>query len=192
MRIFVQPLPGIGQAHKLQHFEGAGAGGLARHPAVEQHRFGDLIADGKDGIEARHRLLEDHANPPPPHRAHGRLRQRREVERGAAGGKQNLPRFDPARAGHQPQHRHRRDALAAAALPHDPQRAAALNRQADAIHGGNPAGWRVEGGDQILDRQQRSVTGWWGEAGMAWLFDHFRASRRRGSVASCSPSPIRL
>ena len=39
----------------------------------------DLIADGEHGIEARHRLLEDHADAVAPHAAHGGGRQRQDI-----------------------------------------------------------------------------------------------------------------
>ena len=36
---------------------------LARGAPVQAHALGDLPADGVDGVEARHRLLEDHRDP---------------------------------------------------------------------------------------------------------------------------------
>ena len=50
MRIVVDPALRIGNAHELQHLDGARPGGRARLALVDAHRLGDLLADGIDGV----------------------------------------------------------------------------------------------------------------------------------------------
>jgi hypothetical protein len=62
VRVGIQPLRGLGQLHPLQQAQRLGAGGRARHAAVQAQRFGDLPAHGVQRVEGGHRLLEDHAD----------------------------------------------------------------------------------------------------------------------------------
>ena len=66
----------------------ADAGELVEHLAprrrpcerrMQQHRLHHLVADWRHGIEARHRLLEDHADPAAAHVAHLGDRQLQEI-----------------------------------------------------------------------------------------------------------------
>jgi hypothetical protein len=50
----------VRDADRGQHLDGARPGGLARGALVHPHHLGDLVADGEDRVERRHRLLEDH------------------------------------------------------------------------------------------------------------------------------------
>jgi len=61
----------IGEAYPGEHGGGFCFGGPLVKGAVEQQRFGDLVADGVDGAERRHRLLEHHAEIAAPDVAHG-------------------------------------------------------------------------------------------------------------------------
>ena len=55
-----QPLGRVGNADLRQQLDGAGAARGAVHAHVEAQHLLDLEADGEAGIEAGHRLLEDH------------------------------------------------------------------------------------------------------------------------------------
>ena len=60
MREGAEAALGIGDADLAEEIDGTGAAlGLA-HVEVNLQRLGQLKADGVAGIEARHRLLEDH------------------------------------------------------------------------------------------------------------------------------------
>ena len=113
---------GSGHAHQPQHLDRASARVFAREAAVQDQRFGDLMADGQHRIQRRHRLLEDHGNGVAANLAHLRLRQ---LEQVAA--LEDHPSADrsPRRRRDQAQNRQRRDALAAAGLADDGERLAA-------------------------------------------------------------------
>ncbi|MHC3926357.1 hypothetical protein ACMZ4W_01459 [Brevundimonas naejangsanensis] len=51
-----------GQANPIQHGSSDGEGLLARGLLVQAHGLGNLIADGHDGVQGRHRLLKDDAH----------------------------------------------------------------------------------------------------------------------------------
>ena len=63
MRIARQPRLRIGNADLGQQLERARAGCHAREPLVQQQRLADLLFDGVQRIERRHRLLEDDRDP---------------------------------------------------------------------------------------------------------------------------------
>ena len=79
MRIFLQPLLRLGDAHKLEDFDGAAQRRLLVQAFVQQQRFGDLVADCHHRIERRHRLLEDHRDVLAAHAAHRALVERQEI-----------------------------------------------------------------------------------------------------------------
>lgn len=54
-------------------------GRLSRHAVVNAYRLGDLIRHGVDRVQARHRILEDDADPAAPQAAHLLGRQLQEV-----------------------------------------------------------------------------------------------------------------
>ena len=60
VRIGLQAALRRGNLDQLQQLQRARHAGLVRAALVAHHRLGDLVADGVDGIERRHRLLEDH------------------------------------------------------------------------------------------------------------------------------------
>ncbi len=60
MRIGIETPLRRRQLHLAQELYGALAGFTAAGPAVPDQTFRDLVADGQRGIEARHRILEDH------------------------------------------------------------------------------------------------------------------------------------
>jgi hypothetical protein len=145
---------------------------------VEPHHLGHLLPHGEHGVQARHRLLEDHPDAAAAHPPQLRLRQTGEIERVAARVEQDLAGLDRARRGYEAEDRHRRHALAAAALAHEPEHAAALDLERHAVHRRHAAGGRVKRRHEVPDFEERH--------------GYFRASRSRGSVASWSPSPMRL
>jgi hypothetical protein len=61
--IFRQAPFGRGEAHGGQQLDGARACRGARSPLVIGQRFDDLASDREHGVQARHRLLEDHGDP---------------------------------------------------------------------------------------------------------------------------------
>ncbi len=85
MRILVEPPLGVGDPDEPEHLERPGPRGLAARFPVQQHGLGHLIADGEDGVQARHRLLEDHAHLAAADLPHLLLRQRHEIDRPAIG-----------------------------------------------------------------------------------------------------------
>ena len=62
MRVFPRPRSGRGNSYYLEHLHGASPRLAARRLRVNPHDLGDLLTDGKDGIERRHRLLKHHGD----------------------------------------------------------------------------------------------------------------------------------
>ena len=91
----------IGNAHQVEQPQRLGAGlGLIEAAMADQH-FRDLRAHGEDRVEARHRLLEDHADAPAAHVAHALFRQGRQ----ALSLEQDVPLDTPGILRHQPHDR---------------------------------------------------------------------------------------
>ena len=153
--IFVEPPFGISQPHEREHLERPGPRCLPGTALVQQHRLRHLFSDGKHGVEAGHRLLEDHADSAAADLSQPRLRQRDQVDRAGGRVEQDRPRFDHARRRDQPEDRHRRHALAAATLADQPERAARLDGQRHAVDRRHAAGGRVECGHEIPDVEER-------------------------------------
>jgi hypothetical protein len=122
---------------------------------MQEHRLGDLVADREHRVQARHRLLEDHADPATANLPQPGLRQGHQIQHTATGiPQQDLPRLDHARRRHKPEDRHRRDTLPASALADEPERLAPLDRQGDPIHRRHASGRRMKGSDQVIDLKQ--------------------------------------
>ena len=62
MRILAQPRGGISDSDALEHFDRPLAGRSAIQPTVHFERLGHLPTDRQNGVQGRHRLLEDHAD----------------------------------------------------------------------------------------------------------------------------------
>jgi hypothetical protein len=74
VRVAVAPELCFRQTDAVEGFGGNAFGLGARHGAVDAHGFADLVADGHERIERRHRLLENHADIAAAHLAHRRAR----------------------------------------------------------------------------------------------------------------------
>ncbi len=70
MRIFAGAPPRLGNLHEREHLDRPVERRAPRQMLVQGDALGDLPADGHHRIEARHRLLEDHADPVAANRAH--------------------------------------------------------------------------------------------------------------------------
>ena len=132
-----------------------GARRLAARQPVHLERFGDLAADGVDGVERGHRLLQDQADLAAADRAHRPLVERQQV----AAVEPNRAADDPSRRVDQAQDRQRGQRLAAARLADQGQRLAGVEREADARHGGRPS--RPSMGKAVVRRStsRRGIVG---------------------------------
>ena len=142
-------------------------GAVAADLGVGENGLGDLVANGLERIEGRHRLLKDHADilaADPAHFALGSGQQVVALEGDAAACRRALWQ--------ELHHRERRHRLAGARLADDPQDLALVHRKVDAPENGRAA----DREPQILDLEQ----------------GHWRLRLRRGSKMSRSPSPMRL
>ena len=146
VRVVLQPLLRVGDAHPPKQLDRRPLGLGRRHGAVVAERLGDLEADGEHRVEAGHRLLEDHRDRVAANCAHPLFGERQEVpalEFDAA--------LDPAvRHGHETHDGERGDALAGARIrrPPPPSRAGRSRRRRphhsgpralDAERGGQPS-----------------------------------------------------
>src|SRR5262249_35491279 len=128
------------------------------------------------GVQARHRLLEDHRDLFAADRPHLGLGKGQEL----APAKPDAPAHDaPGRRGDEPQDRERGNALPAPRLPHHGERLARGEYQRDAVHRAHQAVVSEEVGLEVAQLQQPLA--------------HARPPVvRRGSSASRSPSPKKL
>ncbi len=168
MRIAGQGEAFGGQADPVQHGTGDGEGFLARGLLVQAHGLGDLIADGHDGVQGRHRLLKDDAHVAAAHLLHhgvGGVRDDLTVQADLAG--QGRAR------GRQAQHGQRGHGLARAALADQAEDFAGGDGQADVLQDRGLADRQAEVADVEDGHGQRS-------------------RRTRGSNRSRRPSPVRL
>ena len=141
VRIFVEPAPGVGDAHQVEHLERPLARRPPRHAHVAHDVLGDLRADRQHRIEAGHRLLEDHRDAMAAQALHLLLAQRREL----LALELDRARGDAAGLGRdQAQDRERRHRLAAARFAHDAQRLAARQVERHAVDRAHHAVQRVE------------------------------------------------
>ena len=79
VRVLAQPGFGRGNADEVEQLDGALARISARHVVVKSLGLDEEAADRKSGIEARHRVLEDHADLLAADGAHLRERQGEQV-----------------------------------------------------------------------------------------------------------------
>ncbi len=115
---------------------------------LAQH-LADLPADGEDGVQRGHRLLEDERDLPTayaPQLRGGRPQQVDALEERLAG--------DGGRGRQQAQDRHRADALAAARLADEPEHLPGRQRERDPVDGVRGAAVGVEPHGEIADVEQ--------------------------------------
>ena len=151
VRIRVDPLRGVRNAHLLQQIDRAPPGLFLRDRFVRDDRLDDLDADPVHGIQRRHRVLEDHRDLVPADIAQARLRH----------GQQVLPLVDDLAlerrvlAAGQPEERHSRHALPGAGLADDAEHLAALELEVDAVDRSDDPVFGRESDLEALDLQQR-------------------------------------
>ncbi len=145
---------GIGDVHHLHRFDGALLSLLRGHVFVKQNVFLNLIADGHDGVQAGHRLLEDHRDAAAADLAHlfavavvGQKIIRHAFQIYLSAG-------HAAGAGDQLEAREHGDGLARAALADDADDLAAVHVHADAFDGVELLSVGAEGGHQVFDFKQ--------------------------------------
>ena len=99
------------------------------HSLVVDDRLGDLLADREDGVECRHRLLEDHRDLRTPQLPKRLLIRVENID--AAGTNRSADLYTPMRQqAHDAAHR---DALAGAGFTKKPEHLTLLKPQADAF-----------------------------------------------------------
>ena len=151
MRIVAEPFFRLGDLDQTQHLHRALVRFLAGGFLVQAHRFGNLVADGEDRIERRHRLLEDHRDVVAPDRAHSLVRQHGDVFALV----EDFPADDPpGTLGQQLDHRERGDALAAAGFADQPHRLARFDAECHPIDRSDLSIAREEGGLQVANFEQ--------------------------------------
>jgi len=151
MGIFFHALLRIGNADQDEHFDGAFLGGLPVEVLMQAQRFADLTADVEHRVEARHRLLENHADVVAADVAHlaiGEFEQFGSLEADRSG--DLAGRFRD-----QAEDRIRGDRLAAAALADNRQRFTLLHVKGHAIHRTIDSHRGAEMGLQVFDFEQR-------------------------------------
>ncbi len=60
--VAVKPFPGFGNTHQFQQFDNPRPGLLTPQTLVQCQGFADLFFNGMEGVQGRHRFLEDHAD----------------------------------------------------------------------------------------------------------------------------------
>ncbi len=161
VRVFVETRSGRRDADLFEQANGLGLRfGLAHRPMAEQ-RFGNLVADGEQRVQAGHRLLEDHRDFVAAHAAHVAFRQIEDV----AAAEHDSP-FGSAHVLLQQAHdRQGRHALARAGFTDDRHRLARHDRERDVPHHRLPGAVDQKRGCQVLDRKHRLVDGSAGSVG---------------------------
>ena len=118
---------------------------------VEVDRLSDLIPDPVDRVPRVHGALEHHRDRLPPALAHGVFVEGEEVFAVEA----DLAGVVAGVVGRQAHQRHRNGSLAAARLPHQAQRLALMQREADILDGRNLALLGLVAHDQAIDFEKR-------------------------------------
>ena len=155
----VQAGLGARDADVAQHLDGDLVRLVLGHlRVVDQDRLAELVADGMQQAQRRHRLLVDvgdlvAADLPQPLRLGQVIGQ--DLRLGAIVAVQDdLPALDLARPRLNLQDRLRQDALAAAALPHQADGLALVDRQGHPVHGAHHARLGAEVGAEVLDVEE--------------------------------------
>ncbi len=186
VRVAVDALGGVRDAHRLQGAHRLGADLLAREPRpVRAQALPDLPPDGEDGVQGARGLLEDHRDVLAAQGAQPRPAQAHHVGAGdqhRAGGLGGL--------GQQPEHRAGGDGLPGAGLADDREDLPGGDLEAHPVDRVDVAAVGREVDVEVLDCQAR------GRVGHAATFcsgrRRLRRVRRRGSLRSLTDSPTRV
>ena len=157
--VLVHAVLGARDAYPAQQLDTAIAGLAVAHAAVVLNGLADLVADGVDGAERAHWLLEhvgDHAGPNRPHRPSVAAEQR-EIQLAFVAAQDDLAADDSSGLLDDAQNRMRGHAFAAARLADDAQRLARVDIEADPVDCLDRALVRQEVGLQIAHREQRTL-----------------------------------
>ena len=147
VRVVMRAPGGFGNSHRLYQLDGLGTRGIPSRAPVHHQRLRNLIADGEDGIQRRHRLLEDQRDFAAAEPAQLALAERHQV----ASAKVNRAAEDAARRLHQPHDRECRHRLAAPGLADKRQRLALSHAEAHVVHGDDRAAASRKARREILD-----------------------------------------
>ena len=131
MRILLGDDLGVRDLDIRQQLDGLRGCLLLVHALMDHERLGDLTADGKDRVQARHRLLEDHGDliaADLVHFVHRQLAEFLAIEQDLAG-------IDVTVSVQQTENAHGRDALAGAGFTDNAKDLACVQRIADAVDG---------------------------------------------------------
>ena len=152
MRVGAEPRGGVVDAHGFEQGERPLQGVGARDLLVDQQRLDDLFRDAQVGVERRHRVLKDHRDA---FAADGALLGRRAVKQIHAVEHRRAALDAPGRLRDQSHERVAGDRFSRSRFAHDPERFAALDREAHSLNGAVDARAGVKIGPKILDGQQR-------------------------------------
>ena len=156
VRIVVEAPLGRRYVHPTQHLDRSLPRGRARQRPVAQYAFGDLFANGERRIERSHRLLEDHRQTITSKLAHLGRRNLREIDTLEA----YLSADSPRGRGDEAHDRQRGHALAAAGFADDGERAAGVEREADAVDRRELAGFDCERRPEIAYLEKHAHRTW--------------------------------
>src|SRR5437763_6013671 len=118
---------------------------------MHEDRFRDLIPDGENRIERRHRLLKDQRNPGAAHRLHVALARGEQI----AALEQHATAGNPSRWLHQAEDRQRGHGLAAARLADESHRLARPNLEAHVVDRREGSASGLEHRREIVDAEER-------------------------------------
>ena len=175
VRVVPEPHLRAGDADEVEQLGGALVRRLLVEVEVGLERLPDLATDREHGVQARHRVLEDHRDVAAADLAQRVVGERQEV----AALEHRRPARDLAGAREDAEQREGGDALPAARLADDPQRLARGDVERDPVDGIDGAAARPELDVEVLDGEERLAGG-------------LHRPRSLGSSASRSASPIRL
>ena len=154
MRVAVDARARLGDADGFEHVDGVLAGLPFGVAEVEPRDLHQLPRDAHEGVERGHRVLEDHADALAPNAAHLFGRKAQDV----LAAEEHLAGDDAARGtGDEADDGEVRDRLARPGLADDAEGLAALQVEADAVHGPDRPVLRLEVRPQVSDRKKISV-----------------------------------
>ena len=150
VRVILQPRSRAGNAHLIQQLRRPDVRRLPIHVEVTFEHLANLLPDREHRVEARHRVLEDHRDllaPDPAEVSVGQLEQVAALE-------PRRPRRHLAGAGKDAEECQRRNALATAGFPHDPERLPGSDVERDAVHCVDRSAIRPELDTEIVDAEE--------------------------------------